>query len=228
VTAEISNRDGRKTRSDRTESLVESTRKRILEDIIQGHLKPGEIVQLAVLAKEYGVSRTPVREALALLERESLLSSIPYKGYLVRPIEPTDVHDIFFMRKFLEGSAMEFGAERIEQSELHRLRETDMPTTSVMTLEYDQVSYDFHSSLIRATGSARLLQTFESIYNDVRRIQYAGIGRPRADLVHTEHIAILDALEKRDPQLARQRMEEHIDLLRERALEHWISGNGNR
>src|SRR5699024_2628685 len=90
--------DGRKPRSTRSETLTEHVRQLILEDIIRARMRPGELVQLSGLADQYSVSRTPVREALSLLEREGVVRAIPYKGYLVQPIEPRDVHDIFFMR----------------------------------------------------------------------------------------------------------------------------------
>src|SRR5690606_32625852 len=118
---------------------------------------------------------------------------------LVRPIEPRDVHDIFFMRQLLEGAGTELAAERLDHDEIQRLRQAKLPVGEVMTLEYDQVSHDFHRTIVSAAGSRRLLDSFEGLYNDVRRLQYAGIGTPRPDLIHEEHMAILDALEQRDP-----------------------------
>lgn len=216
--------DGRKTRAERDETLTEHVYRLILEDFIRARMKPGELVQLTALADKYAVSRTPVREALGRLEREGVVKAIPYKGYLVRPIEPRDVHDIFFMRQLLEGAGTELAAERLDREEIQRLRQAKLPVGEVMTLEYDQVSHDFHRTIVNAAGSRRLLDSFEGLYNDVRRLQYAGIGTPRPDLIHEEHMAILDALEQRDPALARQRMEDHINLTRLRALNTWLEG----
>ena len=204
---------------------MDEAQRRILEDIIQGRLRPGSVIQLAGLAEKYGVSRTPVREALALLERQGLVQAIAYKGYLIRSIEPGDVRDVFFMRRLLEGSAAELACKRIEDSTLRRLRELQPPGGDEMTLQHDEYSREFHRTITEATGSPRLIKAFESTYNDVRRLQYAGIGASRRpDLIHNEHAAILESLEARDPKKARRLMEEHIDLMRTRALEDWASG----
>lgn len=214
--------DGRKTRSSRGESLVEHVRRLILEDIIQVRMRPGTLLQLTELAERYGVSRTPVREALALLERQGLVSAIAFKGYLVKGIEPGDVRDVYLVRKVVEGAAAELAATRISNEQLEHLREVRPTQLEKMSLEYDDYARDFHREIVVASGSARLLAIFEDVYNDVRRIQYAGVGNPRPDLIHEEHIAIVDALAEGDAAKARSLMEEHIDSIRVRALEDWL------
>src|SRR5690625_78784 len=139
--------DGRRTRGERSMTLVEYVRARLLEHIIQGHIKPGEMVQLGRLAETYEVSRTPVREALALLEHEGVVTAIAYKGYLIQPIEPRDVHDIFFMRRILETSGIELATSRLSGEAIERLRGMQLPEGQVMTLQYDQVSRDFHRTI---------------------------------------------------------------------------------
>lgn len=217
--------DGRTTRSTRTVSLVEDAQRRIFEDIIRGRLQPGTLIQLGPLADEYGVSRTPIREALKLLEREGVVQAIAYKGYLIRSVEPGDVRDVFFMRRLLEGSAAELAATRLQEPDLIKLREQQTPPGENLTLEHDKAFHDFHGVIMQASGSPRLVKAFETTYNDVRRLQYAGIGQSRRpDLIEQEHNAILERLEAKDPQGARARMEEHIDLMRTRALEAWVAG----
>lgn len=218
--------DGRKNRGERSESLAERVRRSILEDIIQGRMKPGEIVRLPALSDRYRVSRTPVREALTMLTREGLVTSIPYKGYLIRPVEPGDANDIFFIRRILEAPAAELAAERMDPEDLSRLRELKPPDVATMTLAYDEYAYEFHRTIIAAASSPRLLALWETIYNDTRRLQIAGIGQPRPDLIHEEHLGILDALAARDPTEARLRMEQHIDAIRRRAFEAWVMGPG--
>src|SRR5690625_1524254 len=127
--------DGRRTRSERSMTLMEYVRGRLLEDIIQGHIKPGEMVQLGKLAESYEVSRTPVREALALLEHEGVVHAIAYKGYLIRPIAPRDVQDIFFMRRVLETAAIEVATRRLSAESLTRSRSMRLPDGDTMTLE---------------------------------------------------------------------------------------------
>lgn len=215
--------DGRSTRSTREESLVESVRRLILEDIIQMKIRPGTMLQLSELADHYRVSRTPVREALTLLERQGLVAALPYKGYLVKGIEPGDVHDVYLVRKIIEGAATELAARKIPAETIDRLRELRPASVDKMTLEYDEYARGFHRTIMEAAGSPRLLAIFEDVYNDVRRIQYAGIGNPRPDLIHAEHTAIVDALAAGDAPGARKLMEDHIDAIRVRALQSWLN-----
>lgn len=217
------NKDGRKTRSSRDESLVEHTRRLILEDIIQAKKRPGTMLQLSELAEQYEVSRTPVREALALLERQGLVAALPYKGYLVKGIEPGDVHDVYLVRKVIEGAAIELATNKLSTEALDHLRDARPARVDQMTLEYDEYAQDFHRTIMTAAGSPRLLSIFEDVYNDVRRIQYAGIGNPRPDLIQAEHAAIVEALTAGDAALARKLMEDHIDAIRVRALHSWLA-----
>lgn len=214
--------DGRKGRSERSETLVESVRRKALDDIVQGVIQPGTMVGLADLAAKYGVSRTPVREAFTLLAQEGLVTPIAGKGYLVRPIEPRDVQETYFVRRVLEGAAAEVAAEMMTEEDLGRLRALRPPQGSRMTLAYDEYSHDFHRIIVVAAGVSRLTHLFENVYTDVRRIQYAGIGNPRPDLIHHEHDQIVEALSDRDPVAARQLMEDHIEAVRTRALEQWL------
>lgn len=217
--------DGRKTRNMRDESLVEQVRRMVLDDIIRGRLEPGSVVRLPAIAERCKVSRTPVREALSLLAREGVVSSIPYKGYLVREISPGDVNDVFFMRRIIEPAAADLAARLIEPSEIARLREdiaSHNPSSAAMTLEDDEHAHDFHRTIIAATRSPRLLTTFEAVYNDVRRLQSITMGKPRPDLVDHEHLGILDALSDGDGNAARLLMEQHVDAMRKRAFEAWV------
>lgn len=226
----IERTDGRKTRGTRDESLVAQVRRTILSEIVQGKLAPGTVMRLPDLADRYGVSRTPVREALAVLGREGLISSIPYKGYLVRPIETHDVSDVFFMRRLLEPPAAELAAARLGPEEIDRLQQAltrhPPPTTAAMTLQFDEHNHDFHRTIVLAAGSPRLFTTFEAVYNDVRRLQYAGIGKPCPELIHQEHVEILEALSRGDGAAARALMGGHIDAMRRRAFEAWAGGHG--
>lgn len=218
--------DGRKTRHTREASLVERVRTTILDDLIQGRLRPGTIIRVPEIAARCGVSRTPVREALTLLTHEGVITSIPYKGYLVREISPAEVNDVFFMRRLIEPVAAEIAAESMDAGQLKRLhdemRAHRPPTRGSMTLEYDRLSHDFHRTIIAATRSMRLVSTFEAIYSDVRRLQSVTMGTPRPDLIHAEHADILEALTQHDAAAARTRMEAHIDAIRRRAFEAWV------
>lgn len=199
-------------------ALAEEAKERVLEDIIQCRLRPGDMMQLSELAKKYGMSKTPVREALTLLQHDGLVEAIPYKGYLVKPIDPSDVEEIFFMRELLESAAAERAAERITAENLERLAALTAPHTVVMTLEYDRYAQSFHRIIAEASQSRRLAHQIMTVYSDVRRLQYAGIGRPRPAIITCEHDEIVAALRARDSQGAREAMAAHIRNIQRRAM----------
>ena len=86
---------------------------RLKNAILNGVYKPGESLIEMRLAKELGVSRTPIREAIRQLELEGLVSSIPNKGVVVEGVSAQDIEDIYTIRKMIEGLAAKWAAEKI-------------------------------------------------------------------------------------------------------------------
>jgi acetamidase/formamidase/DNA-binding GntR family transcriptional regulator len=212
-------RDGRKERGDRTHTLVSYVRERILDDIVQGRLASGEVFQLRTLADRYEVSKTPVREALSQLHRQGLVDSLPYKGYLVRPMDLSEFNEIFFLRELMEGVAAELAAKSMTDDDLDTLADMRPPTDTVgMSLAYDEYAHHFHALIARSTGSERLYDMFEMLYTDVRRLQYSGLGHPSAQHSSWEHQEIVTALRRRDPAAARSAMIRHVRNIKARAL----------
>ena len=216
-------RDGRKERADRTDTLVDSVRELILDDIVQGRLGSGQVIQLRGLAERYEVSKTPVREALSQLQREGLVQSLPYKGYLVRPMDLSEFNEIFFLRRLLEGTAAELAAEHISDVDLLELTDLHPPSDTVgMSMAYDHYAHHFHGMIARASGNRRLIEMFEKLYTDVRRLQLSGMGNPSAQLSSAEHEEVLQALARHDPVAAREAMIRHVENIKLRALDRAV------
>ena len=104
-------------------SLREQIVEKVRAAIISGQLRPGDHVVEAYLTKQLGVSRTPVREALILLEREGLLVSLPHKGTFVRRYSAADVNAIFSIRTNLENFAAELTLARLTKQDLLQLEQ---------------------------------------------------------------------------------------------------------
>ena len=113
--------DGRSTRKTRTVPLSEDVRQKMLSDISTGVFAPDDVLNTAALAERYGVSRTPVREALVALERAGVITVLPYRGHVVRTLSLADAQDIYFMREVIETAAAERAAERIDHTGLAQL-----------------------------------------------------------------------------------------------------------
>src|SRR5512135_1314271 len=90
-------------------------------EILSGRVKPGSILNERELAKQLGVSKTPVRESLTVLDHEGLVRTLPRKGYLVSGYTVQDVHNFFDLRMILESAAVELAVSRITDEELEAL-----------------------------------------------------------------------------------------------------------
>jgi DNA-binding GntR family transcriptional regulator len=207
-------------------SMADLARERILQDILQHRLEPGEVVQLKSLAEAYGMSRTPVREALTQLQQSGLVVAIPYKGYRIRPLEKDDVEDVIFMRGLLEPSAAERAATRITAEQLDELAALRPPDTDRLNLEFDRYSEQFHLLVAAASGSRRLAEMVTSVYRDVRRLQSAGLSRSVPQDIIAEHERILQTLRDGDAEAARAAMSQHVLLVHANALSDLAASEG--
>lgn len=205
-------------------SLADLARERILQDILQHRLAPGEVVQLKSLAQAYGMSRTPIREALTNLQQSGLVLAIPYKGYRIRPLEEADIEDVIFMRGLLEPVAAERAATRITPEQLRELEGLQPPRSDSLDLQFDRYSERFHRLVGEASGSRRLGETIDSVYRDVRRLQSAGLSRSVPKKIIAEHQEIIEALRRGDPDGAREAMSHHVLLVHSLALEDLKAG----
>jgi GntR family transcriptional regulator, rspAB operon transcriptional repressor len=200
-------------------SLADLARARVLQDILQRRLEPGALIQLKSLADAYGMSRTPVREALTQLQQSGLVVAIPYKGYRISPIDRGDIEDVIFMRHLLEPIAAERAATNITADEIAELEALQPPDTDELDLEFDRYSEKFHTLIGVASGSKRLAQMIESVYRDVRRLQSAGLSRSVPRLIVSEHNAIIELLRSGDARGAREAMSHHVLTVHAKALD---------
>ncbi|MBI2842541.1 MAG: GntR family transcriptional regulator [Armatimonadetes bacterium] len=141
--------------------LADSAYKSIRRQILEGVLRPGEQLIETQLADELGMSRTPVRNALAKLELEKLVTSIPSKGTFVASLSPVDVAEIYDVREVIEGLAARLLARRITRGEADLLRQLAAKADDhSATLNEDA---EFHSAIVKMCGNnllSELVETF--------------------------------------------------------------------
>ncbi|MBP3414387.1 MAG: GntR family transcriptional regulator [Clostridia bacterium] len=188
--------------------------------IINGEYKSGDNLSELMLSQKYGVSRTPVREALMQLELEGLVENIPNKGAVVVGISDKDIDDIYIVRMRIEGLAARLCAANIEESELKALEKiTGLQEFYLERGDYDslrELDSEFHSIIFDSCGNRALrfmLSNFHNYTQRARTISVKSIGR--AEKTVSEHRAILEALRKRDGDLAEQLTTEHIEHAKE-------------
>lgn len=204
-------------------TLSDQALERITELIIRGDLSPGMRIQESVLARQLGISRGPLREAIRRLEGRGLLERTPHVGVRVASPSLEEIIDLYMIREVLEGLACRLASERLSNHELKELRGTLFDHS-----EHDDVrtgtgyyqspgDEDFHFKIINGSRQARLIETLlGDLYQVLRIFRYrSSIAPGRAQAAFEEHIAILEALERRDGEAAELAMRRHLQHARQ-------------
>ncbi len=191
---------------------------RLEQAIMTGELKPGERLSEVTLARRFGISRGPLREAIGRLEGRNLVERVANLGARVVSLDPAQIIDLLVIRESLEGMACRLAATRIKSSEvkrLNRMLDEHARDAQVVTGKgYFQGGgdLDFHFCIVRASGNDRLIKMLdEDLYSLLRLFRHrlsTAPGRPALAL--EEHRTVLAALEARDPDAAEAAMRTHI------------------
>ncbi len=195
--------------------------------IMQGYLKPGERLMEIKLANRMGVSRTPIREAIRMLELEGLVVMIPRKGAQVAKITEKDLRDVLEVRKGMEQLAVRYATERITDEQIDALfaasREFEQTVRSENLTEIAEADVHFHDLLYEATGNARLVQLLNNLREQMYRYRIEYLKKPsvRESLVK-EHDALCEKLRERDMEGAMAIMDSHIQRQEEGILQQII------
>lgn len=204
--------------------LYNSLLGKLQKDILTGELKPGEKLTEQNLCKLYGVSRTPVREALRQLETDGLVENILNRGAFVVGMTEQDYEDMFELRKVYEIQAVKWAVERITEEEMDKLEET-FEFMEFYTLRNDiekmlTINAGFHQVIYEASHNRMLVKQLSSYQNFLK---YKGMESVYDDnylqTVLEEHRAIFKAFKDRDVKAGALAMEIHINRAKERRCE---------
>ncbi len=199
-----SERPGSRTRQP---SLRQKVYEALRREITEGSLRSGDLLRERELADIYGVSKTPVREALSLLEQENLVKAIPRAGYMVTQLSFRDLQEIHQLRITLESMAARLAAENITDEELDQLEGLTATSEPEEALVFN---HRFHSVIARASGNSRLAKMIESLLDDTDRWAALEVARRTPSVLLIGHQAELEALRTRDPDVAAEVMREHV------------------
>ena len=177
--------------------------------------EPGEVrLDERQLAQDLGVSRTPVREAMAQLEREGFVRSIPRRGiYVVRKTK-REVIEMITAWAALESMAARLVTTHASAEEIASLRKMfatfDNGQVRAHLDEYSEVNIEFHQTLIRLSRNGVLVELAENLFTHMRMIRRKTIGeKDRADRSIRDHMHIIEALEARDMVRAETLVRDH-------------------
>ncbi len=171
--------------------------------IIAGRLKPGERIRERELVSLLGVSRSPLREAIRILETEGLITSLAYRGARVSELSGSDLHDMLHVRIMLETFAARLTIERLDDATLQAMEE-QVERARAAGVQVDlQSNFDlgleFHDLLVAACGNRKVVQLYENLKRHQTRYQHFAFARLGRDIrALDEHADILAALRRRD------------------------------
>jgi DNA-binding GntR family transcriptional regulator len=189
-----------------------------LEDsILRGDYKDGERLNEVTLSNEFGVSRTPIREALHKLTQSGLVEQIPSRGVFVRQPGPVELMELFEMMAELEAACARLAAKRISDSALDELREANAQCKMAMlakeTDSYYYANIDFHMTIYRESGNTILEQEAKRLHQRLkpfRRSQLQVRGRMPQSM--SEHEQIVVALAVGDAEKAADLIRGHVAI----------------
>jgi len=186
------------------------------EAILKGELKPGERLMELQLAAKLGVSRTPIREAIRMLEQEGLAVTMPRKGAEVAKMTLKDMEDVLEIREALDELAAQVACQRISEKQLERLKEKktnfehSLKSGDVKLIAEADVK--FHDVIYEATGNPKLVNLLNNLREQIYRyrVEYIKDANNHPILIK-EHEAIYNALQDRNEQAAILAIREHVE-----------------
>lgn len=192
--------------------------KRVRAMIISKELAPGQKIVQDKLAETLGISRTPLRSALQMLEGEGLIVSIPRKGVIVKEFSDIEIVEIFDCRMALEGTAVTLFTNNAGPEEISELKKIFTPFLKgdIDNSLYQKADAKFHNTIMKGSGNGFLNRLFQQ-GNLLVCMDLIGLLRlPKETL--SEHIAIIEAIEKRDADLAESLAKEHLNKTKQLIL----------
>jgi len=200
-------------RAGSTGSLCDYVDESLRERLRDGRLQPGDRLNAVKLARELGVSRTPVQEALNRLERDGLLAIQPRHGAIITDLEPGQARELYIMREMLQGKAARLAARNATDVEIHTLRDMleDQKRSFDNTPQFVRHNQHFHDAIFQMAHNRYLLQVVKMFHSSLALLRSTNFLPPgRTKSAFAEHVLIVEAIERRDPDAAEEATIKHI------------------
>jgi DNA-binding GntR family transcriptional regulator len=208
------------------ESLGRLAYERIKGDILDERLLPRQPLVEAELAAKYGMSKTPVREALLSLAREGLVEMSSFRGGRVRDFTADDAREIYELRELLEPFALRRAVPRLTDGDRRSLRDlldkAQAAAEGGDRRELSRLNCAFHGSLVARCRNEKVIEILAHLQNQVR-VMSLRLWNVRATHLREaeQHEAILTAVEAGQADRAAELLGEHISEFRERYVREW-------
>ncbi|WHZ33359.1 MULTISPECIES: GntR family transcriptional regulator [Rhodobacterales] len=196
---------------------------RLLTELREGRLNPGDRLRETELADRLGMSRTPVREAIRQLEADGIVTHVPRQGATIRTLDYAEVMELYEMRAVLEGTAARLAARAASDIEIEELIDMNQQMAQLGNApEAFVLNRQFHAALLDAAKNRFLARSIHTLQKALMILGPTTLTEPdRAAKAVEEHFGVLDAIKAREGALAEAAMRAHIEAaqrVRVRAL----------
>lgn len=197
-----------KIRIDNHRTLRERILSAIRAAIVNGQIRPGTRIMEPQLAERFGISRTPVREAIRQLESEGLIAVIPRKGAIVASISPQDISNYYELKMILEGHAARLAAKNLTENDLTKMetvnRQIEEASVKKNLNRVLDLHNEFHDIFLRGCGNDKLHAIVQSLVMQFQRFRLipAMSGGIKGSI--RQHTEIIEAFRRKDAALAEE------------------------
>ena len=211
-------------------SYTEQIYQKLHHEIISCEIKPNETLVESELADRFGVSKTPVREALVQLSQEGWVTPSPRIGYEVKGLQIRDIHEVCYLRKLLEGEAAALAARKATQEQIDEMRAIQEEKRRKLEREagdkMDYLEYHdvFHLNIAALSGYNHLEEFISRLLNETTRMRMTDPLMNISGFAEEQDVSekIYRAIEEGDSDGARTLLEEHISDSKRRIIEAMI------
>ena len=205
--------------------LEEQVFRTLEEEILSGERAPGTSLSEVAVGERLGVSRTPVRAALHRLKEEGLVEIVPHKGAKVIGVSIDEVMSTYYIRMRLEGLAVRMAIERLTEEEISALTRfvelSEYYSTKGDADKLKDMDTEFHALIYKSSGSRMLTRILSELHRNVKAYRRLWFNDPiKSRTSRNEHKEILDAIVKKDPDLAEELMLKHVEHAMENMTEY--------
>ena len=191
--------------------------RKIRRAILRGELAPGQRLMEMKLADRMGVSRTPVREAIQMLEKDGLVVTVPHRGAIVADIRDKDLREVLEVREALEVLAVRLACRRMAEADFDRLAaaeavfEAAIHREEVDVIELAEADQEFHNVIYEGAENDKLLLLAHNMREQMYRFRIEHLKTPESrEQLASDHRHILESLRARDAEAAAHRIEAHL------------------
>jgi DNA-binding GntR family transcriptional regulator len=200
-------------------SIFEQLRK----DIITCELAPGTAIYEQELAQRFGISKSPVRDALLRLQEQNLVEVRARSGYRIRPISIVDANEVYEMRQLYERACVSRAIKHASDQQIDDLQQYLTMESYMGMRDWIALNRRFHSALAAISGNALLADVADQLNDHVDRFTFVSLGRLRQPAnfaqLNKQHAAIVAALRLRDKSTALSVLRSHIEKSRQRTMQ---------